>query len=81
MPQPNFDNVQMQNPGFDPRNQPILDPVTGEDASGDSRLTFLVAVVLDPAPPAPPPATQPAVTVSADGVAEPAAKPSAVATR
>jgi type IV pilus assembly protein PilM len=81
MPQPNFDNVQTQNPAFDPRNQPILDPVTGEDASADSRLTLLVAVVLDPAPPAPPPATQPAVTASADDVAEPSVKPAAVATR
>jgi hypothetical protein len=57
MPPLNFDavNQQLYQPAFDPAHPtPIIDPVTGEDASTDNRLTFLVAVLLDPPLPAPP---------------------------
>jgi type IV pilus assembly protein PilM len=57
MPALNFDmnNQALITPQYDPSHPaPIPDPVTGEDATTDNRLTFLVAVLLDPAPPAPP---------------------------
>ncbi len=55
MPQLNFDAANLAAQPVDPNQPPvILDPVTGEDATSDNRLTFLIAVVLDPAPPAPP---------------------------
>jgi hypothetical protein len=64
MPNINFDTVTNE-PAYstDPNNPiPYLDPLTGEDAKNDTRLTFLVAVILDappPAPPAPPPGEAP----------------------
>jgi hypothetical protein len=51
---------QLPQPIIDPLQQPRLDPVTGEDASNDNRMTFLVAVVLDPPPLAPPAPAAPA---------------------
>jgi hypothetical protein len=63
MPALNFDITAplMQPQNLDPNQPMILDPVTGEDAATDNRLTFLVAVLVDPAPPAPhapPPGTE-----------------------
>ena len=71
MPPVDFKQLKAATNGMPPEmandpNQPreILDPVTGDDATNDHRLTFLVAVVLDPAPLAPP---TPAPTEGGEG--------------
>jgi hypothetical protein len=90
MPPLNFDQARQQAEQMRNPNDTVLvrDPLTGEDATNDNRLTFLVAVVLDPAPPAPPaPPADGSETPPADGVetppadgAEPATTPPATPT-
>ena len=56
---------------------PPVDPITGENATDDNRLTFLIAVTIDPPPPPPPapPAegTEPAPDAPEQQAAAPAA--------
>ena len=69
MPALNFDQFRNAAMMRDPNDPvPVRDPITGEDATNDNRLTFLVAVVLEPAPPAPP--APPADAIPAEGEGE-----------